>query len=48
MDGYVMGILPLTRKLQQEFPQVDHSWHDDDAAGSGTFHHLWNTFNRLK
>jgi hypothetical protein len=24
MDGYALGILSLTRRLQREFPQVDH------------------------
>jgi hypothetical protein len=48
MDGYALGILPLTRRLQREFPHVDHSWYADDAAGGGTFHHLRDAFHRLK
>ena len=37
MITYGIGILPLTKNLKQEIPEVDQPWYADKAGALGTF-----------
>jgi hypothetical protein len=49
MVAYGIGVLPLIRRLKQEFPGVKQSWYDNDHAGTGAhFPVLRQFFERLQ
>jgi hypothetical protein len=43
-----VGILPLIRQLKAELPQVEPSWHADDAGAGGKFEDIRRLFRRLE
>jgi hypothetical protein len=48
MFGYGIGILPLIRRLKEEFPEVKEPWNADDAGAGGSFEDLRRFFTRLQ
>ena len=40
MFGYGIGVLPLIRRLKEEFPSVKQPWYADDAGAGGHFTEL--------
>ena len=40
MAAYGVGLLPLIRRLKQEFPNVKQPWYADDAGAGGSFTEL--------
>jgi hypothetical protein len=48
MFGYGIGILPLIRQLQKEFPAVKQPWYADDAGAGGSFTDLRKFLLRLQ
>ena len=48
MFCYGIGILPLIRKLEHEFPTVKQPWYADDAGAGGCFTDLRKFFQRLQ
>jgi hypothetical protein len=44
MFGFGIGILPLIRRLKQEFPAVKQPWYADDAGAGGSFTDLQQFF----
>jgi hypothetical protein len=48
MFAYGIGILPLIRRLQEEFPTVKQPWYADDAGAGGSFTDLRQFFLRLQ
>jgi hypothetical protein len=34
MLGYAFSMIPLTRQLKAEFPEVDQPWYDDDTEAA--------------
>ncbi len=47
MFAYGIGILPLTRQLKAEFPQVEQPWYADDAGAGAKFDEIERFFQRL-
>jgi hypothetical protein len=37
MLGYALGMIPLTRQIKAEFPDVDQPWYADDAEAAAAF-----------
>ena len=37
---YVLGVLPLIRKIQEVHPNTTKPWYEDDAGSVGTFPHI--------
>jgi hypothetical protein len=48
MAAYGMGLLPLIRRLKEEFPTVRQPWYADDAGAGGNFQDLRIFFWRLQ
>jgi hypothetical protein len=48
MAAYGMGLLPLIRRLKEEFPTVRQPWYADDAGAGGKFRDLRRFFRRLQ
>jgi hypothetical protein len=47
MLGYALGMLPLTRQLKAEFPEVEQPWYADDAAAAAKFTIICAVFESL-
>jgi hypothetical protein len=47
MLGYALNMLPLTRQLKAEFPEVDQPWHADDAAAAAAFTRIYAMSERI-
>ena len=48
MFAYGIGVLPLVRRLQREFPAVKQPWYADDACAVGSFEQIGQLFKRLQ
>ena len=48
MVAYGIGILPMIKNLQSEFPDATHPCCADDAGALGTFGNIELYFNLLK
>jgi hypothetical protein len=48
MFGYGIGVLPLIRRLKEEFPSVKQPWYADDAGAGGHFTELRAFMERLQ
>ena len=48
MVGYGLLVLPLIRRLQQEFPDVASPWYADDAMAAGKLDRVMEYFRRLE
>ena len=40
MVNYGIGVLPLTKKLKSEYPDVTQPWYVDNAGTLGTFDNI--------
>jgi hypothetical protein len=48
MVGYGVGVLPLIRRLKEEFPHMKQPWYADDAGAGADFADIFAFFERLK
>ena len=48
MVAYVIGVLPLIKRLKLAYPDVTQPWYANDAGELGTFDNMELYFNLLK
>ncbi len=48
MVVYGLAVLPLIRRLKQEFPEVEQPWYADDAGAAGNFDAIRRHFTKLQ
>ena len=48
MVAYMIGIIPLIKRLKLVYPNVMQPWYSDNSGVLGTFNHLEKYFKELK
>ena len=48
MVAYMIGIIPLIKRLKLVYPNVMQPWYSDNSGVLGTFNHLEKYFKALK